>query len=41
MLAHPRKYLERYGTVRVVASNSIESSMDNDLTYSVRNQDLA
>ena len=41
MLTYLRKYLERYGTVRVVASNSIENTIDNDLTYSVMNQDLA
>jgi hypothetical protein len=32
--------IECYGTVRVESSYSIENTMDNGLTYSVRNQDV-
>jgi hypothetical protein len=30
-----------YGTVRIVSSSSIRNTMDNELTYSVMNQDVA
>jgi hypothetical protein len=35
------KYFYYYGTVRVKLSNLIKNTMDNDLIYSVRNQDVA